>query len=138
MRRIDGHPELALARAPERSLVAIELIRRQQSSGSAFSLACQASGLEDKEIYLQIDVDAGTFSRIKKGEATLQADKIAAFCHAVGNTIYPEWQAYQVGCTLVMIESEAERRAREAEARAQRAEDKAKLLTEILAGRVAA
>ena len=41
------------------------MIRRQHSAGAAFALACQASGLEDKEIHLSIKVDAGTFSRTK-------------------------------------------------------------------------
>lgn len=52
---------------------------------------------------------SGYFSRIKKGEATLQADLTAQFCAIVGNRIYPEWMAYRVGCTLVQIQSEAER-----------------------------
>lgn len=82
-------------------------------------------------------IDAGTFSRLKSGLNTLDADRIAEFCGVVGNNIYPEWQAYQLGCTLVMIQSEDERRAEEAEARAVKAEEKARLLTEILSGRAA-
>ena len=74
MGRIE-HLELALARTPEKHSMPIDLVRIQQTQGAAFSLACQASGLEDKEIYLQVGIDAGTFSRIKKGEATLHADK---------------------------------------------------------------
>lgn len=137
MKRIEHHPELALAREPEQSLVSIELVRRQHSSAAAFSLACQASGLEDKEIYLSVGIDAGTFSRIKKGEATLQADKLADFCRTVGNTIYPEWLAYQIGCTLVMIKTEAERRADEAEKRATEAEALVATLKGLLIGRAA-
>lgn len=131
------HPELALSRKPDQGHISIDLVRRQQSSAAAFSLACQASGLEDKEIYLSIEVDAGTFSRIKKGEATLQADRLALFCRVVGNSIYPEWLAYQVGCTLVQIRSEAERRADEAEARAKQAEAEVALLKSLLVGRAA-
>lgn len=131
------HLELALARQPEKALIPVELVHAQKNSGAAFSLSCQASGLEDKEIYLQIGVDAGTFSRIKKGEATLQADKLAALCAAVGNTIYPEWLAYQVGCTLVMLKTEAERRADEATARAEAAEAQVKMLKDLLVGRAA-
>jgi wyosine [tRNA(Phe)-imidazoG37] synthetase (radical SAM superfamily) len=127
--------ELALSRAPEQAQVPIELIRRQQSAGAAFSLACQASGLDDKEIYLQLSIDPGTFSRIKKSEATLQADKISDFAKAVGNSVYSEWLAYQVGCTLVMIKSEAERRADESERRAKEAEAQVKMLKSLLVGR---
>lgn len=134
MTQFENHPELALFRAPDKALVPIELVRVQKHSGAAFSLACQASGLEDKEIYMNpdVDIDAGTFSKIKKGEANLPGNKLKGFCRAVGNTIYAEWLAYQVGCTLVMIETEAERRAREATDKLKVAEDRIKFLTDVL------
>jgi hypothetical protein len=127
--------ELLLSRTPERAAVPIEMVRAQKSSGAAFTLACSVSGLEDKEIYLSLDIDAGYFSNIKKGKATLQADLLAKFCDAVGNTIYPEWLAYQVGCTLVVIKTEAERRAEAAEARALAAEAENKLMRQLLQGK---
>jgi hypothetical protein len=129
--------ELPLARAPVSASVPMEMIRAQKTHAAAFTLACSASGLEDKEIYLALEIDAGYFSNIKKGKATLQGDKLAEFCRLVGNTIYPEWMAYQVGCTLVMVKTEAERRAEVAEARARDAELKLRLLTEVMQGRMA-
>ena len=71
-------------------------------------------------------------------KATLQADLLAQFCKVVGNTIYPEWAAFQIGCTLVVIKTEAERRAEEAESRAQAAEAENRLLRQLVQGRVAA
>lgn len=130
--------ELALARPAQSVSVAIEVVRAQKNSAAAFSLACSVSGLEDKEIYLALGIDAGYFSNIKKGKATLQADLTKDFCRLVGNTIYLEWQAYQLGCTLMLIKTEAERRAEEAEKRAKEAETKLKLLTEIMQGKIAA
>lgn len=127
--------ELSLSRAPERAAVPIEMVRAQKSAGAAFTLACSVSGLEDKEIYLSLDIDAGYFSNIKKGKATLQADLLAKFCDAVGNTIFAEWLAYQVGCTLVVIKTEAERRAEAAEARALAAEAENKLMRQLLQGK---
>jgi hypothetical protein len=106
------------------------MIRVQKTAAAAFTLACTSSGLDDKEIYLALGIDAGYFSNIKKGKATLQADLVAEFCKLVKNTVYPEWQAFQVGCTLVMIKSEAERRADEAEQRAKAAELKLSVLME--------
>lgn len=127
--------ELALARRPVQAEIHIEIVRAQKTSGAAFSLACQASGLDDKEIYMRLGIDAGYFSRIKKGDATLQGDLVALFCQVVGNTIYPEWCAYQVGCTLVMIQTEAERQIKmEREAR-EKAEAENKLLRDLLTGR---
>jgi hypothetical protein len=128
-------PELALARAPAKTLVPVELIRSRRSAGAAFTLACDASGLEDKEIYLALGVDAGTFSRMKAGKNTLGADLVADFCRVVGNTIYPEWLVYQVGCGLVVLKTEAERRAEQAEARAEDAEKKLAWAMDLLRGK---
>ena len=100
-------------------------------------MACTSSGLDDKEIYLSLGLDPGYFSRMKKGDATLHADAEAEFCAVVGNTIYPEWRAYQIGCTLVQIKTESERRADEAERRAAIAELKVRVLTDAINGRAA-
>lgn len=130
--------ELALARAARPSVVAIETVRAQRTRAAAFTLACASSGLDDKEIYLSCGIDAGHFSRIKKGEAEFPADKLSKFCDTAKNTIYPEWIAYQVGCTLMLIKSEAERRAEAAEARAEAAERKLAYASELLRGRAVA
>ncbi len=135
---VDGQAELALTRCAEPNAVPMEMVRRQKTAASAFALAMQSSGLEDKEVYLALALDAGYFSRIKSGAATLQADLIATFCKIVGNTIYLDWVAYQVGCVLVQIKSEAERRAELAEDRAKLAEAENRLMRQLLAGRAAA
>lgn len=106
---VDEQSELPLSRRAEPNEVPMEMIRRQKSAAGAFALACQSSGLEDKEIYGALGIDAGYFARIRKGEATLQADLLPLFCDLVGNRIYPEWMAYRIGCTLVQIKSESER-----------------------------
>lgn len=138
MTHVADQGELALARKPQGLSVPIEMIRAKKTAAAAFTLACDTSGLEDKEIYLALDIDAGYFSNIKKGKATLQSDLIAQFCVIVGNMVYPEWLAYQLGCTLVMVKSEAERRAELAERRAEVAEMKVRVLQEAIGGRVAA
>jgi hypothetical protein len=128
--------DLALTRQPQQVPVPIEMIRAKKTSGAAFTLACDASGLDDKEIYLSLGIDAGYFSNIKKGKATLQADLTQKFCDVVGNKVYPEWLAYQVGCTLVQIQSEAERRLAEERIRREKAENENRLMRQLLAGRV--
>lgn len=129
--------ELTLTRNADSNAVPIEMIRAKKNCGAAFTLACDSSGLDDKEIYMSINIDAGTFSRIKKGTNTLNADQINAFCRVVGNTIYPEWLAFQVGCTLVQIRSEAEAERDAERERRREAEKKIDLLMELL-GRKAA
>jgi len=136
LNRLEGQHELALARPPQQVVVPIELICAKKNAGAAFTLACDSSGLDDKEIYLALSIDAGTFSRIKSGTNTLHADRMRDFCAVVGNTIYPEWLARQVGCTLVMLKTEAERRAEEAEARATEAEKKVAMLMDLMRSKV--
>lgn len=137
MSRVDGQGELALTRKAEPASAAIELIRRQKTAAAAFSLACSVSGLEDKEIYLALGMDAGHFSRMKKGDAGFPPDRVAEFCELVGNTIYPEWAAFQLGCTLVMIKSEAERKAELAISERDAALAENKLMRALLQGRAA-
>jgi hypothetical protein len=129
--------ELALARRAACAAIPAQLVSAQKSSHSAMALACQAAGLEDKEIYLSLGIDAGHWTRIKKGEAHFPLDLIGQFCSIVGNTALPEWIAYQVGCGLVLLRTEAERRAEEAERQLSAEREKVKLLTEVLAGRTA-
>jgi hypothetical protein len=135
--RLDGQAELALSRRAEPNDMPIEVVRRQKSGAAAFALACQSSGLEDKEIYGALSLDAGYFSRIKKGEATLQTDLIESFCTVVNNRIYPEWIAYRVGCTLVQIQSEAERLLQLARERAIELERRLEYVESLFARKVA-
>ncbi|KTT15842.1 hypothetical protein [Pseudacidovorax intermedius] len=137
MSSLEDQAELPLARKPNPVRFPAELVRSKKTAAAAFTLACDASGLEDKEIYLALGIDAGYFSNIKKGKATLQADKVKDFCQLVENTIYVEWHAYQVGHALVLLKSEAERRAEVEKKRADDAEMKLRVLMEALAGRMA-
>lgn len=135
---VAGQAGLALVR--HGALVAIppEVIARQRNFLAALTLCVQSSGLEDKEIYLQLSIDAGRWSRIMKGEAHFPVNKLNDLCDICGNEAPLVWWANSRGYGLTLLKSEAERRAEEAEARAARAEEKARLLQEILQGRVAA
>jgi hypothetical protein len=129
---------LCLSRPAAQVNIPVEMVWSCKSQGKAFTMACDASGLEDKEIYLALGIDAGTFSRMKKGDNTISGDRIRDFCKVVGNNVYPQWLAYQIGCGLVVLKSEAELRAEQAETRAKEAEAKVAMLTEIISGRRAA
>lgn len=134
MPQLEDQSELALARKASSVSVPIEMIRAKRTAAQAFTLACDVSGLDDKEIYLQLDIDAGYFSNIKKGKATLQADIVNTFCAIVDNNIYVEWLAYQVGCQLVQIESETERLLRLAREQIEMLKHDKRVLTEALRG----
>jgi hypothetical protein len=134
MNQLESQAELTLARKAASVTVPIEMIRAKRTAAAAFTLACDVSGLDDKEIYLQLEIDAGYFSNIKKGKATLQADIVNTFCAVVENTIYVEWLAYQVGCQLVQIESETERLLRQAREQIEMLKHDKRVLTEALRG----
>ncbi len=130
--------ELDLFRQPEPSDVPLEQVRRQRDAAAAFTLAVSSSGLADQTIYEFVGIDAGTFSKMKKGLATLQAEDWPKFCYAVNNRIWPEWCAFQIGCTLVLIQTEAERRADAEKKRADELEIKYRALMETFHVRAAA
>jgi hypothetical protein len=127
--------ELDLYRQPEPNTAPIEMIRKQETAGAAFTLACSSCGKADQEIYEFCHIDAGTFSKMKKGLATLQAEDLSTFCYAVNNRIWPEWCAFQIGCTLVEIKSEAERQRDAEKERADKAEAENALLRSLLVGK---
>lgn len=132
---LEAQRELELFRQPEPNDVPAELLRKQQCPGAAFTLAVTSCGLPDQQIADFVGIDAGTFSKMKRGLATLQADQLAKFCYAVNNRIWPEWMAYQLGCTLVEIKTAAERRAEAAEARAAQLQVKVDVLMEAMRGK---
>ncbi len=135
MNSVVDQAELSLTRQPNQVEIPIEMIRAKKTAGSAITLACDTSGLEDKEIFMPLGIDKGYFSNIKSGNATLQADLIHNFCQVVGNRIYPEWLAYQVGCTLVEIETETQRLLRIEQEKRKEAEKENELLRKLLTGR---
>lgn len=130
--------ELPLSRRAVMQDVPIELVAKRKSLLGAINLCIDLSGLDDKEVQLALDIDAGHFSHLRKGKGNFPPDKIGALMDLCGNEAPLVWLAQSRGYGLVVLKTEAERRAEEAEARAARAEEKARLLQEILQGRAAA
>lgn len=128
--------ELGFFREPKTASVPVELIWSKRTEGEAFKLACEAcTNKDDKEIASDLGLDAATFSRIKSGKNTLNANLIARFCKSVGNTIYVQWIAYQINYGLVLLKSEAERRAEELQVKLDKAEEKLSWAMECLQGK---
>lgn len=128
LRAVDAQGELPLARRPLTSPVAPSVVHAQPSFRAAIRLAANASGLEEKEIYLALKIDAGHWTRMMNGEANFPDDKLEAFMDIVENEIPLEWLAHRRGKGLVLLESEAEKQLRAAEARAAKAEDRLEYL----------
>lgn len=84
---------------------------------------------------MPLKIDPGTWSKICSDQASFPPQKIRDFCDIVGNVVYVEWINYQVGCTAVMIKSEAERRIDELTSLLQQSQhENAVLLKAIRAG----
>ena len=110
-----AHPELPLVRKPAHVEVSMELIRRQKSFINAIALCTQLSGLDDKEIYMTLGVDAGHWSRIVKGDAHFPVNKIDELMTLCGNEAPLKWLANKRGYSLQMLKTEAERRIEDLE-----------------------
>lgn len=133
LRAVDEQGELPLRRAAVTSPVSPEVVRAQPSFRAAIRLAANASGLEEKEIYVPLKIDGGYWTRIMNGDANFPDDKLEKFMDLVENEIPLEWLAFRRGKGLHMLQTEAEKQLHAAEARAQRAEDRLQYLESLVA-----
>lgn len=120
---------------PQAFIVPIEMVRACKTGGEALDLAIRASGLAQKEVYMACDIDPGTFSRILSNKATFPDDKLRSLHATVKNRIFDEWRAFQVGSTLVVIQSEAERMLEEKQRQLDEAMARIKIVEDILKDR---
>lgn len=129
------HPELTLVRRVEKQEVAIELVSRQPSLSAAVALCISLSGLDDKEIYIPLDIDPGHWTRIKKGEAHFPLDKLNLLMELCGNQAPLLWLAHSNGYGLVLLKSELERRLDEMQIALQKAREREELMRDLLQGK---
>lgn len=114
------------------------LIARQPSMSAAIALCIQASGLQESEVCLTLEIDPGHWTRIKKGDAHFPPNKLNPLMDLCGNEIPLRWLARSRGYGLVLLKSEAERQRDEAESALQAERQKTQLLMELLQGRASA
>lgn len=135
LRAVDGQAELPLRRTVLTSPVSPEVVRAQPSFRAALRLAANASGLEEKEIYLPLKIDAGHWTRMMNGDANFPDDKIEQFMDLVENEIPLEWLAFRRGKGLHMLEGEAERQLRLEREKNERLASENKLLRDLVQGK---
>lgn len=96
---------------------------------SSLTRACfkciEESGLQDKSICLELDIDAGVLSRARSGQAHFPPDKIDVLMDLCGNEIPLRWQSLKRGYGLVKLKSRLEA---ELEAERQRGDELEKKL----------
>jgi hypothetical protein len=99
--------------------VSISTIKRRPTLLRAFHLAQEVSGLEDKEIYGELDIDPSHWTRIKNGTASLPSDeRFVRFFDVVHNEVPLIWLAESRGydwTTIRKHRSDVERRLEEVE-----------------------
>lgn len=126
------HPELPLARKADRIDIPLDLVLKQPTLSAAIALCVQASGLEEKEVYLPLEIDAGHWTRITKGDAHFPVNKLNGLMDLCGNEAPLMWLANSRGYGLVILKTEAERRAEAAERALEEERSKVRLLTDLL------
>lgn len=131
------HPELPLARKADLVEVPLDLVVKQHSLSAAIALCVQVSGLEEKEVYLPLGIDAGHWTRIMKGDAHFPVNKLNDLMDLCGNEAPLMWMANSRGYGLVILKTEAERRAEAAERALEEERSKVRLLTDLLKGKAA-
>lgn len=113
-------PELPLARKPEQVTVFAQLLDRQKNLAAAVALCIQLSGLDDKEIYLTLGIDAGHWSRMIKGNANFPLEHLPELMRMCGNEAPLLYLVKEMGYdihSLRPLETETERKLRVAEER---------------------
>lgn len=81
--------QLPLARKPAEADVSIGIIERKKDLLAAVNLCMDVSGLDDKEIYMALGIDAGHFSNIRKGKSgcNFPINKLNELMDLCGNDI---------------------------------------------------
>jgi hypothetical protein len=132
---VDDQQELPLARRADAVSVPLSLILKQPNLSGAIALCVQVSGLEEKEVYLTLGVDAGHWTRIMKGDAHFPTNKLNDLCDLCGNEAPLQWWANSRGYALVQIETETQRRLRIAHDQLEEEKKENELLRKLLMGK---
>lgn len=128
-------PELPLVRKVEKSDVPLPLVVRQSSLAQAIALCVQVSGLEDKEVYLSLGIDAGHWTRIMKGDAHFPVNKLGDLMDLCGNEAPLVWLSNSRGYGLVLLKTEAERRIEELESQLAHERERRQWAEDMATGR---
>jgi hypothetical protein len=102
--------------------VSDDVIFKQPDKLSALKLAQQVSGLDDKAIYMPMQLDKATWSRIMSGQANFPTNGEEQFMQIVGNLIPLKWSAFKFGKGLHDLEDAKDKQIRVLEERVRQQE----------------
>lgn len=135
LRAVDSQGEIPFTRPAQQQPVEEGVVFKQPTFTAAIRLAANCSGLEEKEIYVPLKIDASHWTRILNGAAHFPTDKLELFMDLVGNEVPLQWLAHRRGKGLVLLLSEAERLLKAEQERAEKLEEENKLLRNLVQGR---
>lgn len=110
-----GQIEMLISAPPKRAEIPEEIVAAQPNLTAAINLCISASGLEDKEIYIPLKVDAGHWTRIGQGRAHFPVDKLESLMLLCGNDVPMRWLARRCGFDLKPREDHKDKKLRELE-----------------------
>lgn len=117
------------------------LVTAQPSFLGAIKLCISLAGFDaDKQVYGELGIDAGHWSRILRGEAHFPVDKLTNLMELCGNEAPLLWFVHARGYdphSLRKLETETERQLREANEALDAERNKVRVLTAALRGEAA-
>lgn len=126
-------PQLSLGRAVAPQDVPLETIIKRRSMLGAINLMIDVSGVDDKELYTPLKIDAGHWSKMRKGQAQFPVDeRLGQVMDMLKSEVPLLWFAHSRGMGVHLLETEAERQLRHERDRRVDAERRVELLTSIL------
>lgn len=111
----------------------IELIKTVKTFEDAFKVAIRRWGGLEKQLLLEMEIDAGHWSRCMSGKAHFPPGRIKQACQIMENDILLHWLAYQQGYELRIIPKALEERIAEQEAELISKNQKIAMYEEFLA-----
>jgi hypothetical protein len=128
---------LSLRRAPQR--VDHAIVAAQPTLLAAIKLCISLGGFAaDKQVYGALDIDAGHWSRILRGDAHFPVDRLACLMDLCGNEAPLLWLVHARGYETAQLrkrETETERSLREAHEALETERMKNRVLIEAIHGR---
>jgi hypothetical protein len=132
----DHQLPLRLARTTQ--VVDPSIVIAQPTMLHAIKLCITLGGFEsEKQVYGALDIDAGHWSRITRGDAHFPVDRLSALMTLCGNEAPLIWLAHARGydpASLRKLETDTERRLREAQELVLQLQHDKRVLTEALRG----
>ena len=116
-------------------------VARQQSWGSVLTFCASKSGLQDKVLAAEMNMQDAVWSRCKTGQNAPSGEQLVRLMERCGNAAPLYWLLLRMGfdpASLRPLESESERKVRELTEQLAAERTRSRILSEALGGRNAA